>query len=111
MTDGTEFRTFPSQIRRKGISNQLRGLLDVEPLHFTCFAASEATRIENMDSVAAVQANNIIEEIIFETASPGNADSASTSQMNQIISNIKFTEQTSSDAKKDKAAGKVSGRC
>lgn len=61
-----------------------------------------------MDSVAAVQANNIIEEIIFESASPGNADSASTSQMNQIISNIKFTEQTSNDAKKDKAAGKVS---
>lgn len=64
-----------------------------------------------MDSVAAVQANNIIEEIIFESASPGNADSASTSQMNQIISNIKFTEQTSNDAKKDKAAGKVSECC
>lgn len=67
--DGTEFRTFPSQIRRKGISNQLRGLLEVEPLHFTCCSASEATRIENMDSVASIQANNAAEDIIFETSS------------------------------------------
>lgn len=83
----------------------------MEPLHFTCFAASEATRIENMDSVAAAQANNIIEEIIFESAFPGNGDSASTSQMNQIISNIKFTEQMTNDAKKEKATAKVCVVC
>lgn len=64
-SDGTEFRTFPSQIRRKGISNQLRGLLEVEPLHFTCSSASEATRIENMDAETN-QMTNMIEDILFD---------------------------------------------
>lgn len=79
-TDGTEFRSFPSQIRRKGISNQLRGLLEVEPLHFTCCAASEATRVENMDSANASQANNVIEDVVFEASlhnNNNNADSSS----------------------------------
>lgn len=77
-TDGTEFRSFPSQIRRKGISNQLRGLLEVEPLHFTCCAASEATRVENMDSANASQANNVIEDVVFEASvHNNNTDSAS----------------------------------
>lgn len=65
ISDGTEFRTFPSQIRRKGISNQLRGLLEVEPLHFTCSSASEATRIENMDAETN-QLTNVIEDILFD---------------------------------------------
>ena len=59
---------FPAQIRRKGISNQLRGLLEVEPLHFTCCAASEATRVENMDAATGgSQTNNVIEDILFES--------------------------------------------
>lgn len=49
----------------------MRGLLEVEPLHFTCCAASEATRVENMDSAAAMQSNNIIDDIIFETSELG----------------------------------------
>lgn len=61
--------TFPSQIRRKSISNQLRGLLEVEPLHFTCYAASEATRVEKMDSAAAIQASTMMDEIMFEPMS------------------------------------------
>lgn len=31
----------------------MRGLLEVEQLHFTCAATSEATRIDNMDTVSA----------------------------------------------------------
>lgn len=64
--DGNEVQTFPQQIRRKSISNQLRGLLEVEPLHFTCCAASDATRVEKMDSVASSPTNSsIIEEIMM----------------------------------------------
>lgn len=40
-------------IKCKSVSNQLRGLLEVEQLHFTCAATSEATRIDNMDTVSA----------------------------------------------------------
>lgn len=76
-TDGTEFRSFPSQIRRKGISNQLRGLLEVEPLHFTCCAASEATRVENMDSATAAQSNNGIEDVVFEASMIGDNNASS----------------------------------
>lgn len=80
-TDGTEFRSFPSQIRRKGISNQLRGLLEVEPLHFTCCAASEATRVENMESATASQSNNGIEDVVFEASIIGDNNNASSSMM------------------------------
>lgn len=62
--------TFPSQIRRKSISNQLRGLLEVEPLHFTCCAASEATRVEKMDSVTAAPTNSsLIDDIMMPMSS------------------------------------------
>lgn len=80
--DGNELRTFPSQIRRKGISNQIRGILEVEPLHFTCCAASEATRVENMDSAAATQANNIIDDILFDA--PAQNTEPQTVNMNNI---------------------------
>lgn len=70
-SDGTEIHTFPSQIRRKSISNQLRGLLEVEPLHFTCCAASEATRVEKMDTVSAAPANNsLIDDIMMPISQP-----------------------------------------
>lgn len=66
--DGIELRSFPHLIKRKGISNQVRGLLEVEPLHFTCLAASEATRIENMDALTSSTASNItMEEIVTST--------------------------------------------
>lgn len=88
--DGNELRTFPSQIRRKGISNQIRGILEVEPLHFTCCAASEATRVENMDSAAATQANNIIDDILFD-APPQNNESQ-TVNMNNMDHSTKVTK-------------------
>lgn len=53
VSDGVDFRTFPHLIKCKSVSNQLRGLLEVEQLHFTCAATSEATRVDNMDTVSA----------------------------------------------------------
>lgn len=44
----------------------MKGLLEVEPLHFVCCSTSEATRIENMDSLP-LQANNVIDDIVIET--------------------------------------------
>jgi baculoviral IAP repeat-containing protein 6 (apollon) len=57
-------------LRRKSISNHIKGLLEVEPLHFVCCSTSEATRIENMDSTS--QAANIIDDIMIETPSQMN---------------------------------------
>lgn len=51
--DGVDFRTFPHLIKCKSVSNQLRGLLEVEQLHFNCAATSESTRIDNMDTVSS----------------------------------------------------------
>lgn len=60
-----DFRTFPHLIKCKSVSNQLRGLLEVEQLHYTCVSTSEATRIDNMDTVSASSASNInMEELI-----------------------------------------------
>lgn len=56
----------------------------MEPLHFTCCAASEATRVENMDSAAAMQSNNILDELIFETSSLNNVEAGATIHTNNI---------------------------
>lgn len=66
-SEGSEMRV-PMQLRRKGISNHFKGLLEVEPIHYVCCSTSEATRIENMDSMS-MQSSNIIEDILIE--SPG----------------------------------------
>lgn len=65
--DGVEFRSFPHLIKSKAVSNQIRGMLEVEPLHFTCSAASEATRIESMDNFASSSGSNInMEDILIQ---------------------------------------------
>ncbi|GAB0094178.1 Baculoviral IAP repeat-containing protein 6 [Sergentomyia squamirostris] len=66
-SDGSELKMLPFHMRKRGIGNQLKGLLEVEPLHYTCIAASEATRLENMDSMSAAQAT-------FETPTVNNVD-------------------------------------
>ncbi|XP_034488815.1 baculoviral IAP repeat-containing protein 6 [Drosophila innubila] len=63
--DGVDFRTFPHLIRGKSISNQLRGLLEVVQLHFNCVQASEATRIDNIDSVVNGAASVVIEDVMM----------------------------------------------
>lgn len=77
--DGVEFRSFPHLIKGKAVSNQIRGMLEVEPLHFTCSAASEATRIESMDNFASSSGSNInMEDILIQAPyakSEGTAES------------------------------------
>ncbi|XP_017867118.1 PREDICTED: baculoviral IAP repeat-containing protein 6 isoform X9 [Drosophila arizonae] len=63
--DGVDFRTFPHLIRGKSISNQLRGLLEVVQLHFNCVQTSEATRIDNVDSVVNGAASVVIEDVMM----------------------------------------------
>ncbi|XP_070142867.1 dual E2 ubiquitin-conjugating enzyme/E3 ubiquitin-protein ligase BIRC6 isoform X3 [Drosophila kikkawai] len=63
--DGVDFRTFPYLIRGKSISNQLRGLLEVVQLHFNCVQTSEATRIDNIDSVGGNSAASVIIEDVM----------------------------------------------
>ena len=53
-------------MRRKSVSSHFKGLLEVEPIHYTCCATSEATRIENMDSLS-MQSSNLIDDILIET--------------------------------------------
>lgn len=82
ITDGIEFRSFPHLIKAKSINNQIRGLLEVEPLHFTCFAASEATRIETMDSLSSLSTttSNINIEDLIVTPPQNNISEAISSQ-------------------------------
>lgn len=62
-------RILPFQLlRHRGIGSHLKGLLEVEPLHFTCCAMTEATRVENMDSQSSSHSSNIVEDIIFEAS-------------------------------------------
>ncbi|XP_055907013.1 baculoviral IAP repeat-containing protein 6 isoform X1 [Eupeodes corollae] len=90
--DGVEFRSFPHLIKCKGVSNQLRGLLEVEQLHYICSATSEATRIDNMDSSSTSSASNInMEEIIIPTMSnnmDGQKDPEN-GKLNDIVNNVK----------------------
>ncbi|XP_059612083.1 baculoviral IAP repeat-containing protein 6 [Phlebotomus argentipes] len=65
--DGSELKMLPFHMRKRGIGNQLKGLLEVEPLHYVCVSASEATRLENMDSISAAQAT-------FETPTVNNVE-------------------------------------
>lgn len=65
--DGVDLKTFPQLIRCKNISNQLRGLLEVEQLQFTCIGTSEATHIDNFDAVITtngVTGTNIEELVV-----------------------------------------------
>lgn len=59
----------PLQLRRKSISNNFKGLLEVEPIQYTCCSTSEATRIENIDSVSVIQSTNIIDDILTDAPS------------------------------------------
>lgn len=63
-SESSEFKALPSQIRRKAVCNQLKGLLEVEALHFVCCGSSEATRLENIDSNSSA---NVFEDIMFDS--------------------------------------------
>ncbi|XP_055678934.1 baculoviral IAP repeat-containing protein 6 isoform X2 [Lutzomyia longipalpis] len=82
-SDGSELKMLPFHMRKRGIGNQLKGLLEVETLHYTCIAASEATRLENMDSISAAQAtfetptvSNSVEQIPNDTSKSKEANGA-----------------------------------
>lgn len=95
--DGSELR-IPIQLRRKSISNHIKGLLEVEPLHYTCCSTSEATRIENMDSLS-LQATNIIDDIVIDTPpqignSLGNSKSSNTNFIKMPNEKIVMNNET-----------------
>lgn len=56
----------------------MRGLLDVEPLHFVMSAGSEQTRVENMDAMSQLQFNasnmqqfsstQMLEDLMFDSS-------------------------------------------
>lgn len=56
------------------MSNQLRGLLEVEQLHFTCVGSSEATRLDNLDNISTTtttttNSSNIhVDEIVMSSS-------------------------------------------
>ncbi|KAL9897854.1 dual E2 ubiquitin-conjugating enzyme/E3 ubiquitin-protein ligase BIRC6-like isoform 3-T4 [Glossina fuscipes fuscipes] len=93
--DGVDLRTFPQLIRCKSVSNQLRGLLEVEQLHFTCTASSEATRIDNMDTVSANSSSNInMEDLVAAPMLSNLVDLSNTEEVmlhsvNDLLNNVK----------------------
>lgn len=118
-TSDTSELKVPIQMRRKSFSNHVKGLLEVEPLHFTCCETSEATKIESMD-IVGMQSNNVIDDIVVSapqlTASlaMSQADQATASlvmsQVDQVTSSniTKFTNIVSSE---DQASGESNVNC
>lgn len=45
-----ETRSSLSQLRCLTANHYMKGLLEVQPLHFTCHATSDGTKLEKMDS-------------------------------------------------------------
>ncbi|XP_059217801.1 baculoviral IAP repeat-containing protein 6 isoform X2 [Stomoxys calcitrans] len=89
--DGVDFRTFPHLIKCKSVSNQLRGLLEVEQLHFSCAATSEATRIDNMDTVSssASTSNVNMDDLLIAPMVVETVDQMYSEKMNDIYNNVK----------------------
>ncbi|XP_037827973.1 baculoviral IAP repeat-containing protein 6 isoform X2 [Lucilia sericata] len=91
--DGVDFRTFPHLIKCKSVSNQLRGLLEVEQLHFTCAATSESTRIDNMDTVSAnTSSSNVnMDDLLIAPMVAEAVDQiySKSDKMNDILNNVK----------------------
>lgn len=105
VSEGTELRILPFQLRQRGIGNHLKGLLEVEPLHFACYCASEATRIENMDSLSSSSSGNVTEDIIFEApfeidsmtnSNTGTTNAGTTTTTNMVVNE---TESKKNDDK------------
>lgn len=76
------------KIRLKNIapSKLVRGLLETEPLHFTCTAASEGTRVERADAAPAPYVNNLIP--ITVTAPHTISSGTKKVDMEQIVNDI-----------------------
>ncbi|XP_053681780.1 baculoviral IAP repeat-containing protein 6 isoform X2 [Sabethes cyaneus] len=73
IADGSELKFLPLQLRRRGIGNHFKGLLEVEPLHYVCSSTSDATRLENVDA-SNIQATNIIDDFLMENSSQNNIE-------------------------------------
>lgn len=73
VADGSELKFLPLQLRRKGIGNHFKGLLEVEPLHYVCSSTSDATRLENIDA-NNIQATNIIDDFLMENSTQNNIE-------------------------------------
>ncbi|XP_068153762.1 baculoviral IAP repeat-containing protein 6 isoform X3 [Drosophila tropicalis] len=99
--DGVDFRTFPYLIRGKSISNQLRGLLEVVQLHFNCVQTSEATRIDNIDSMGGTNsgANVVIVEDVMMM--PKLAAASKKELLNDLVDDVEslVAEMTENDVK------------
>ncbi|XP_055530487.1 baculoviral IAP repeat-containing protein 6 isoform X3 [Wyeomyia smithii] len=73
IADGSELKFLPLQLRRRGIGNHFKGLLEVEPLHYVCSSTSDATRLENVDA-NNIQATNIIDDFLMENNTQNNIE-------------------------------------
>ncbi|XP_062534016.1 baculoviral IAP repeat-containing protein 6 isoform X2 [Armigeres subalbatus] len=73
IADGSELKFLPLQLRRRGIGNHFKGLLEVESLHYVCSSTSDATRLENVDS-NNIQATNIIDDFLMENMAQNNVE-------------------------------------
>lgn len=102
--DGTDVR-IPTQLRRKGVSNHIRGLLEVEPLHFVCCSTSEATRVENIDSLS-MQATNIIDDIVIDTPPQFGTSKVVTNSNFMKLPNEKVTANNETEMEKMESSAK-----
>ncbi|XP_046485616.1 baculoviral IAP repeat-containing protein 6 isoform X2 [Neodiprion pinetum] len=70
----------PSKLRALCANNNMKGLLEVEPLHFTCHAASDGTKMEKIDP--GINTVNIGTALYESTNANTNKNSASNNTNN-----------------------------
>ncbi|CAB0044915.1 unnamed protein product [Trichogramma brassicae] len=66
----------PSKLKSLCNNHTMRGLLEVEPLHFTCHAASDGTKLEKVDAFVPT-VSTINSGVLYDSAAPTTANATS----------------------------------
>lgn len=64
--ESLEMKYLPVYLKRRGVGHQIKGLLEVTSLHFTCTGSSEATRLEQVEQAAFGQKTSLVDDLGFE---------------------------------------------
>lgn len=67
LTDTLETKYLPINLKRRAVGHQMKGLLEVTTLHYICVDASEATRLESVESTGQfVGRSTLVDDITFD---------------------------------------------
>lgn len=73
LADALETKYLPIHLKRRAVGHQMKGLLEVTILHYVCVDASEATRLETVESAGQfVGRTTLVDDITFDQTVMGN---------------------------------------